>query len=85
MVNGLMVGPGDMSELALGFTYGGDHAGMYASTAACTKRYPHMAWRPGARTRHAGRAGAADILDTPVSPELLPPRTARWRKKPRTL
>ena len=73
---GLVIGTGDLSELALGWaTYNGDHMSMYAVNASIPKtlvRYL-VAWEAD---RLGGRAGEVlrDILDTPVSPELLPPR-----------
>lgn len=74
---GLVVGTGDMSELALGWaTYNGDHMSMYAVNASVPKtlvRYLVL--------YYADRCGDEilenilyDILDTPVSPELLPPK-----------
>ena len=70
---GLVVGTGDLSELALGWaTYNGDHMSMYAVNASIPKTLVrhivgHVAslGGPGAKVLH-------DILDTPVSPELLP-------------
>ena len=72
---GLVVGTGDLSELALGWaTYNGDHMSMYGVNASVPKtlvRYlvAYEAKRCGGRMREA----LLDILDTPVSPELLPP------------
>ncbi len=73
---GLVIGTGDLSELALGWcTYNGDHMSMYAVNAGIPKTLMrHLV------AHCAGRAGAGlaavlrDILDTPVSPELLPPK-----------
>ena len=73
---GLVVGTGDLSELALGWaTYNGDHMSMYAVNASIPKtlvRYL-VAWEAD---RLGGTIGGVlrDILDTPVSPELLPPK-----------
>ncbi|MCI8698277.1 MAG: NAD(+) synthase [Oscillospiraceae bacterium] len=73
---GLVIGTGDLSELALGWaTYNGDHMSMYAVNASIPKTLVrHLtAWEAD---RLGGAIGAVlrDILDTPVSPELLPPR-----------
>ncbi|NLB38509.1 MAG: NAD(+) synthase [Clostridiales bacterium] len=77
MVGGLMVGPGDLSELALGFTtYGGDHMSMYAVNSGLPKTAIRMILAAYAED-HAGSWAAdalIDILNTPVSPELLPPK-----------
>ena len=73
---GLVIGTGDLSELALGWaTYNGDHMSMYGVNASVPKtlvRYlvDHEARRIGGETGHA----LFDILATPVSPELLPPK-----------
>lgn len=74
MVNGLMIGPGDMSELALGFTtYGGDHISMYGVNAGLPKTLIRQTLRWYSRTNPGALGDALDaILDTPVSPELLP-------------
>ncbi len=75
-VGGLVIGTGDLSELALGWcTYNGDHMSMYAVNSGVPKtlvRYL-VAWC--AEEEFSGRASAVlhDICDTPVSPELLPP------------
>ncbi len=72
--NGLVVGTGDLSELALGWaTYNGDHMSMYGVNSGVPKtlvRYlvDWLADRLGGET---GRI-LKDVLDTPVSPELLP-------------
>ena len=73
---GLVIGTGDLSELALGWaTYNGDHMSMYAVNASIPKTLVRhlVAWEA---ERLGGRAGEVlrDILDTPVSPELLPPK-----------
>ena len=74
---GLVVGTGDLSELALGWaTYNGDHMSMYAVNASIPKTLVRHLVRYYADTC-ADRTLAkvlADILDTPVSPELLPPK-----------
>ena len=72
---GMVIGTGDLSELALGWaTYNGDHMSMYAVNASVPKTLVRHLVRYA-----AGLYGGAiertllDILDTPVSPELLPP------------
>ena len=74
MENGLVVGTGDLSEIALGFaTYGGDHLSMYGVNAGVPKTL--MRDMLGILARRAGGALESvlmDILATPVSPELLP-------------
>lgn len=75
MHRGLMVGPGDMSELALGFTtYGGDHMSMYGTNAGLPKSAIRLILRQAAEDA-AGTAlqeALEAVLDTPISPELLP-------------
>ena len=71
---GMVVGTGDLSELALGWaTYNGDHMSMYGVNASVPKTLVRYIVRYEA-SRIGGRAGEAltDILATPVSPELLP-------------
>ena len=72
--NGLVIGTGDLSELALGWaTYNGDHMSMYGLNASIPKTLVRSLVAYEAE-RLGGSVGAilADILDTPVSPELLP-------------
>lgn len=73
--NGLVVGTGDLSELALGWaTYNGDHMSMYAVNAGVPKTLiPHILTHE-AKQNPALDAVLKDIIDTPVSPELLPPK-----------
>ena len=72
--NGLVVGTGDLSELALGWaTYNGDHMSMYAVNSGVPKtlvRYV-VGWLAERLGGETGRI-LKDVLDTPVSPELLP-------------
>ena len=72
-VGGIMVGTGDMSELALGWTtYNGDHMSMYAVNGGVPKtmvRYLTLGY--GKLHPNVGKA-IQSIIDTPVSPELLP-------------
>ncbi len=71
---GLMVGPGDLSELALGFTtYGGDHLSSYGVNGGIPKTVVRLlAAHEGARLGGKAEQAIRDILDTPISPELLP-------------
>ena len=73
-LGGLVVGTGDLSELALGWaTYNGDHMSMYGVNASIPKTLVRYIVRYEAS--HSDKALADvlfDILDTPVSPELLP-------------
>lgn len=73
--NGLVIGTGDLSELALGWaTYNGDHMSMYAVNAGIPKTLVRHLVRYAADCDFAKQAHAnlTDIIDTPVSPELLP-------------
>lgn len=78
MENGLVIGTGDLSELALGWcTYNGDHMSMYAVNTSIPKtlvRYL-VAWVKDT-TDGKKKEVLQDILDTPISPELLPPDEA---------
>ncbi|MBR0277193.1 MAG: NAD(+) synthase [Clostridia bacterium] len=73
-IGGIVVGTGDLSELALGWaTYNGDHMSMYGVNASVPKtliRYiiKYVAENSGKKLAEV----LSDILDTPVSPELLP-------------
>lgn len=74
-VNGMVVGTGDLSELALGWaTYNGDHMSMYGVNASIPKTLVrHIVQYYGDTcTSDKLRDVLYDILDTPVSPELLP-------------
>lgn len=73
---GMVIGTGDMSELALGWaTYNGDHMSMYGVNASVPKTLVRHLVRYYADTcgEEALKAVLCDVLDTPVSPELLPP------------
>ena len=72
--NGIVVGTGDLSELALGWaTYNGDHMSMYAVNASVPKTLVRYIIAYEAKHCDAQvKAILDDILDTPVSPELLP-------------
>jgi NAD+ synthase (glutamine-hydrolysing) len=75
-IGGIVVGTGDMSELALGWaTYNGDHMSMYGVNCGVPKTLmrflvKYEADRIGNKVL---KAALTDILETPVSPELLPP------------
>ncbi|MDR1117350.1 MAG: NAD(+) synthase [Oscillospiraceae bacterium] len=73
--NGLVIGTGDLSELALGWaTYNGDHMSMYGVNASVPKTLiRHIIKYTADKTDNRALCGVLlDILDTPVSPELLP-------------
>jgi NAD+ synthase (glutamine-hydrolysing) len=81
---GLVVGTGDMSELALGWaTYNGDHMSMYGVNASVPKTLVRHIVRYAADTAEDPclREVLLDILDTPVSPELLPPEEGEISQK----
>ena len=78
MTGGLVVGTGDLSELALGWaTYNGDHMSMYAVNGSVSKNMVRRIVESYAE-EHAQDGEVStilyDILATPVSPELLPPK-----------
>lgn len=74
--NGMVIGTGDMSELALGWaTYNGDHMSMYAVNCSVPKtlvRYIVLYYAETTDNKKLSEV-LMDVLDTPVSPELLPP------------
>ena len=79
MTGGLVVGTGDLSELVLGWaTYNGDHMSMYAVNASVPKTLVRRIVEVYSARDRASGGCCADILDdilaTPVSPELLPPK-----------
>lgn len=80
---GLVVGTGDLSELALGWaTYNGDHMSSYGVNAGVPKTLVKYLVRYEAE-RLGGKAQAAltDILNTDISPELLPPEDGKIAQK----
>ncbi len=82
--NGLVIGTGDMSELALGWcTYNGDHMSMYAVNVGVPKTLVrHLIGAFGDIFENEElKAVLDDILDTPVSPELLPPKDGEIAQK----
>ena len=81
---GMVIGTGDLSELALGWaTYNGDHMSMYAVNASIPKTLVRHLVRYYADTcgDQALQKVLMDILDTPVSPELLPPKDGMISQK----
>lgn len=80
--NGIVVGTGDLSEMALGWaTYNGDHMSMYGVNAGIPKTLVRSLVKWAAGNKFAGAADGErrsireillDIVDTPISPELLP-------------
>lgn len=73
--SGLVVGTGDLSELALGWaTYNGDHMSMYGVNASVPKTLvKHLVkWVADHSVDEASRKTLLDIVDTPISPELIP-------------
>ena len=72
--NGLVVGTGDLSELALGWaTYNGDHMSMYGVNAGVPKTLVRSLVRWATYNRFEALSSILlDIVDTPISPELLP-------------
>lgn len=76
-VNGLVIGTGDLSELALGWaTYNGDHMSMYGVNASIPKTLvAHIVdYVADTVQDETLQRVLKDIVDTPVSPELLPPK-----------
>ena len=74
-LNGMVVGTGDMSELALGWaTYNGDHMSMYGVNAGVPKTLVRhlVAWEANRMSDEQVRHILLDIVDTPISPELKP-------------
>ena len=72
-IGGLVIGTGDLSEVALGWsTYNGDHMSMYNVNAALPKTLIRKLVEYEAESNKSYGAVLCDILNTPVSPELLP-------------
>ena len=74
-LSALVIGTGDLSELALGWaTYNGDHMSMYAVNSSIPKTLVrHLTAYEASKSEGLLKEVLLDILDTPVSPELLPP------------
>lgn len=82
--NGMVIGTGDMSELALGWaTYNGDHMSMYGVNAGVPKTLVRHLVKYFADTTEEKELAKVlfDVLDTPVSPELLPPKDGKISQK----
>lgn len=74
-VNGLVIGTGDLSEIALGWsTYNGDHMSMYSLNTTFTKTFIREMTRVLAEVHPQIKDVLLDILGTPISPELIPPK-----------
>lgn len=76
-MGGMVIGTGDMSELALGWaTYNGDHMSMYGVNASVPKTLVRHLVKYAANVTEDEKLKEVlyDVLDTPVSPELLPPK-----------
>ena len=75
MVGGIVIGTGDLSELALGWcTYNGDHMSMYSVNSSIPKTLvKHLVSYVKDNSTDKIKKILTDILDTPISPELLPP------------
>lgn len=73
-INGLVIGTGDLSELALGWaTYNGDHMSMYGVNAGVPKTLiRYLVAFAATNVDEDSRKTLLDIIDTPVSPELIP-------------
>ena len=84
MENGMVIGTGDMSELALGWaTYNGDHMSMYGVNSSIPKTFvrfivKHCAVECEDETL---KKALFEILDTPISPELLPAKEGEIEQK----
>ena len=80
---GFVIGTGDLSELALGWaTYNGDHMSMYAVNASIPKTLVrHLTAFEAEHSEGSLKKALLDILDTPVSPELLPPKDGEISQK----
>ena len=83
-IGALVIGTGDMSELALGWaTYNGDHMSMYGVNASVPKTLVRHLVKYYAETCEEKELSGilADVLNTPVSPELLPPKEGEIAQK----
>ena len=80
---GLVIGTGDLSELALGWaTYNGDHMSMYGVNASVPKTLVrYLTAFEAERASEGLREILLDVLGTPVSPELLPPKDGKISQK----
>jgi len=82
-MGGLVIGTGDLSELALGWaTYNGDHMSMYGVNASIPKTLVrYLTSFEASRAPDGLREILLDVLGTPVSPELLPPKDGEISQK----
>ncbi len=82
-MGGLVIGTGDLSELALGWaTYNGDHMSMYGVNASIPKTLVrYLTAYEAAHAPEELRSILVDVLNTPVSPELLPPKDGEISQK----
>lgn len=84
MENGMVIGTGDMSELALGWaTYNGDHMSMYGVNSSIPKTFVRFIVKHCALECEDKilQKALLDILDTPISPELLPAKKGEIEQK----
>ncbi len=83
LTGGLVVGTGDLSELALGWaTYNGDHMSMYGVNGSIPKTLVrYLVAYEADRVQGELSDVLRDVLDTPVSPELLPPKDGEISQK----
>jgi len=82
--NGIVIGTGDMSELALGWaTYNGDHMSMYGVNCSVPKTLVRflVSYFIQTSSNKELKTVLTDILNTPVSPELLPPKDGKISQK----
>lgn len=82
--NGIVIGTGDLSELALGWaTYNGDHMSMYGVNASVPKTLmQHLVrWVADNSEDETVRNTLLDIIDTPISPELIPAEGGNIKQK----
>ena len=82
-LGGLVIGTGDLSELALGWaTYNGDHMSMYGVNGSIPKTLVrYLTAYEAAHSADALKEILLDVLHTPVSPELLPPKDGEISQK----
>lgn len=82
-LGGIVVGTGDLSELALGWaTYNGDHMSSYGVNAGVPKTLvKYLVRYEGDRLGGKAKSAATDILNTEISPELLPPENGKISQK----
>ena len=83
MTGGIVIGTGDLSELALGWaTYNGDHMSMYGVNSSIPKTLVrHLVSYVASISKPKLKSVLNDILDTPVSPELLPAENGEISQK----